>query len=171
MTSTALPLAPSAGPRPVLLPLVGLLASGLVVGCGNQLIPNTDVPDTQANREAVEFVEEYRHAVESHNPASILRLVSRDYYDDNGTPNSEDDVDYGRLQERLGRWTSDVLDVRYEMRYRRVQVYPERVFVDVTFTGSFKVRTAEGERWERRLADNRIELVREGSELRIVSGL
>ena len=154
-------------PRTVL----AVLATGALVGCGGQLIPNTDVPDTVENREAVEFVEEYRHAVESHNPASILRLVSHDYFDDNGTPASEDDVDYEALQGRLGRWTSDVLDVRYEMRYRRVTVYPERIFVDVTYTGSFKVRTVEGDRWERRLADNRLELVRENGELRIVSGL
>lgn len=151
--------------------LLLLLTLAPLVGCGAQLIPNTDVPDTAENREAVEFVEEYRHAVESHNPASILRLVSQDYFDDNGTPASEDDLDYEALQSRLGRWSADVLDVRYEMRYRRVTVYPERVFVDVTYTGSFKVRTAEGERWERRLADNRLELIRENGELRIVSGL
>jgi hypothetical protein len=157
---------------PLALPRAAALVSlCILAGCGAQLIPNTDVPDTQANREAIELVEQYRHAVESHNPASILRLVSRDYFDDNGTPNSEDDVDYGRLQERLRRWSTEVLDVRYEMRYRRVHVYPERVLVDVTFTGSFKIRTAEGERWERRLADNRIELVREHGQLRIVSGL
>lgn len=166
---TSSPFLPRSTGRRTTLWVAAALAS--LVGCGNQLIPNTDVPDTQANREAVEFVEEYRHAVESHNPASILRLVSQSYYDDNGTPASTDDVDYERLQEQLGRWTSDVLDVRYEMRYRRVSVYPERVFVDVTYTGSFKVRTAEGERWERRLADNRIELVREDGALRIVSGL
>ncbi|MBN8615354.1 MAG: hypothetical protein J0L92_32465 [Deltaproteobacteria bacterium] len=151
--------------------LLAALVLAPLVGCGAQLIPNTDVPDTVENREAVEFVEEYRHAVETHNPASILRLVSHDYFDDNGTPASGDDVDYETLQGRLGRWTGDVLDVRYEMRYRRVTVYPERVFVDVTYTGSFKVRTAEGERWERRLADNRLELIREDGELRIVSGL
>jgi len=154
--------------RTLLVLLVGLVP---LVGCGAQLIPNTDVPDTAENREAIEFVEEYRHAVESHNPATILRLVSREYFDDNGTPQSADDVDYEGLQGRLGRWTDDVIDVRYEMRYRRVAVYPERVFVDVTYTGSFKVRTAEGERWERRLADNRVELVRENGELRIISGL
>lgn len=151
--------------------LVSLLALAPVVGCGSQLIPNTDVPDTVENREAVEFIEEYRHAVETHNPATLLRLVSREYYDDNGTPASDDDVDYEMLQSRLGRWTSDVLQIRYEMRYRRVTVYPERIYVDVTYTGSFKVRTAEGERWERRLADNRLEIVREDGELRIISGL
>ncbi len=160
--------------HPVLarLVLATAVAGGSLLGaCGAELIPNTDVPDTTANREAVEFVEEYRHAVESHNPASILRLVSQSYYDDNGTPQSHDDVDYGTLQESLGRWSEDVLDVRYEMRYRRVAVYPERIFVDVTYTGSFKLRTAEGDRWARRLADNRLELVRDGCQLRIVLGL
>lgn len=147
------------------------LLGALAAGCGARLIPNTDVPDNPANREAVEFVESYRHAVESRNPASILRLVSRDYFDDNGTPESDDDVDYERLQQRLGRWIEDVLEVRYEMRYRRVSVLADRIYVDFTYTGRFKVRTAEGERWERRLADNRIELVRENGQLRIVSGL
>ncbi len=148
-----------------------LLTPLALVGCGAQLIPNTDVPDTSDNREAVEFVEEYRHAVESRNPATILRLVSRDYYDDNGTPAGDDDVDYEMLQARLARFANDLLQIRYEIRYRRVTIYPDRIFVDVTYTGSFKVRTADGEHWERRLADNRLELVRENGRLRIVSGL
>lgn len=141
------------------------------IGCGSDLIPNTDVPNSEANRAAVDFVETYRHAVEEHNPAAILRLVSESYLDDNGTPQTTDDVDYARLQEELTRWPEDVLDVRYEMRYRRVSTYSERVYVDVTYTAGFKLRTNDGERWERRLSDNRIELVRENGEFRIVSGL
>ena len=154
--------------------LVLALATGLVhslAGCGSDLIPNTDVPNSEANRAAVDFVETYRHAVEEHNPAAILALVSPAYLDDNGTPQTADDVDYERLQEELTRWPADVLDVRYEMRYRRVSIYAERVYVDVTYTAGFKLRTADGERWERRLSDNRIELIREGGEFRIVSGL
>lgn len=154
--------------------LVAAIALGLVhplTGCGSDLIPNTDVPNSEANRAAVDFVETYRHAVEEHNPGAVLRLVSESYLDDNGTPQTSDDVDYERLQEELSRWPEDLLDVRYEMRYRRVSVYSERIYVDVTYTAGFKLRTADGERWERRLSDNRIELVREGGEFRIVSGL
>lgn len=140
-------------------------------GCGARLIPNTDVEDNDENRRVVNFVEEYRHAMEARNPGQILRLVSEDYYDDNGTPTTEDDIDYGMLQDRLARLDGDVLEVRYEMRYRRVIYRSDRVLVDFTYTGRFKVRGPEGERWSRRLADNRLELVRVGGEYRIISGL
>lgn len=148
-----------------------LALGAATTGCNNSTIPGTSVPDSIANREAVDFVEQYRHAVESREPAAILRLVSTEYFDDNGTPNSDDDIDYGTLQERLTAFSTSVLDVRYEMRYRRVEIYPHRTYVDVTYTSSFKLRTPDGDRWGRRVNDNRIELVREDGEFRIVSGL
>lgn len=159
--------------RPTSLPLLLAAAIALapLAGCAARLIPNTDVPDTTENREAVEFVEQYRLAMEARNAASVLRLVSSEYYDDMGTPTTEDDIDYDMLQERILRLGDDVLEVRYEMRYRRVVFRDDRVLVDFTYTGRFKVRTPEGERWARRLADNRLELVRERGEYRIIAGL
>ena len=79
---------------PIARPLVVLVlaVSPLVPGCAQTLIPNTDVPDTAENREIVDFVEEYRHAVEERNPAGILRLVSERYFDDNGTPGADDEI-------------------------------------------------------------------------------
>jgi hypothetical protein len=140
-------------------------------GCAGALIPNTDVPESVDNREAIEFVERYRHAVERRNVGEILALVSPRFYDDNGTPTTTDDRDYDRLREQLATATERLLDVRYEMRYRRVTHQPDRVLVDYTYTSSFKVATPQGDHWESRLNDNRIELVRESGELRIVSGL
>lgn len=151
--------------------LASIAALAPLAGCAARTIPNTDVPDTAENREAVEFVEEYRLAMEARNPAQVLRLVSQEYYDDMGTPTTEDDIDYGMLQERILRISDDVLEVRYEMRYRRVVFREDRVLVDFTYTGRFKVRTPEGERWARRLADNRLELIRENGEYRIIAGL
>lgn len=164
-------------PRAPLAPSLAVLGSALVLGaaaggCAVQLIPNTDVPDTTENRQAVEFCEEYRHAVEARSPADLLRLVSERYYDDNGTPSSNDDLDYDDLRERLPGWASELIDVRYEIRYRRVTFRGDRVLVDYTYTGSFKIRGPDDEeRWERRLRDNRLELVLEDGELRILSGL
>lgn len=151
--------------------LAALLLAPLTAGCGGRMIPNTDVEDSDENRAVVEFVEQYRHAMEARNPGQILRLVSADYYDDNGTPSTSDDIDYGMLQERLARLDGDVLEVRYEMRYRRVIFRNDRVLVDFTYTGRFKIRGPDGDRWARRLADNRLELVRQDGEYRIVSGL
>lgn len=154
-----------------LLLLAALVAGSTSAGCAARMIPNTDVPDSDENREVVEFVEQYRHAMEARAPGQILRLVSEAYYDDNGTPTTEDDIDYGSLRDRLARLSEDVLEVRYEMRYRRVIFRADRVLVDFTYTGRFKVETPEGERWSRRLSDNRLELVRENGEYRIASGL
>lgn len=150
--------------------ICSVLLLATLVGCGGENIPNTDVPDNQENRAVLEFVEVYRHAVESRSVGEILALVSDRFFDDNGTINTDDDRDYDMLRERLTRF-EEVLDVRYEMRYRRVTYRPDRVLVDYTYTASFKVATAQGDRWETRLRDNRIELVREDGEFRIISGL
>jgi len=146
------------------------LAAPVIAGCSGENIPNTDVPDTSENREVLSFVERYRHAVERRRPAEILTLVSRRFFDDNGTIQTTDDRDYDMLREDIARF-EELLDVRYEMRYRRVTYRSDRILVDYTYTASFKVATPEGDRWETRLRDNRIELVREEGEFRIISGI
>ncbi len=153
-----------------LLLLASLLAA-VATGCAGEKIPNTDVPDTAQNREAIRFVEDYRHAVERRNIGEILAMVSPRFFDDNGTPTTEDDRDYDRLRAELGAAMERLLDVRYEMKYRRVTYRTDRILVDFTYTSSFKVATPQGDRWETRVSDNRIELVRENGELRIISGI
>lgn len=156
--------------RLVLSSLPASLAIAALVGCGGANIPNTDVPDNLQNREVLQFVERYRHAVERRRVGEILALVSERFFDDNGTINSNDDRDYDILREHLARF-EQVLDVRYEMRYRRVTYRSDRVLIDYTYTASFKIATPDGDRWETRLRDNRIELVREEGEFRIISGI
>jgi hypothetical protein len=140
--------------------------------CASQNIPNTDVEDSIENREVVSFCERYREAVEERNVGVILNLASQRYFDDNGTPTGEDDLDYRKLADKLAVWRESVLDVRYEIRYRRIAFVRDRILVDFTYTGSFRVGTGEGnDRWSRRLADNRLVLTREGEDFRIISGL
>ena len=151
--------------------LAAAVLAPLAAGCAGELIPNTDVPDSGPNREAIRFVEEYRHAVERRNVGEILALVSPRFFDDNGTPSTDDDRDLERLRDELAAVAERLLEVRYEMRYRNVSYRTDRILVDYTYTSSFKVATPEGDRWETRLNDNRIELVREDGELRIISGI
>lgn len=149
---------------------LALLLTPAIPGCGGENIPNTDVPDNAENREVLGFVEEYRHAVERRDVGGILSLVSERFFDDNGTISNDDDRDYEILSEQLSAF-EQLLDVRYEMRYRRVTYRSDRILVDYTYTASFKVATPQGDRWETRLRDNRIELVREEGEFRIISGI
>lgn len=143
----------------------------LTTGCGASMIPNTDVEDNAENREIIEFMESYRHAVEDRNIGKLLKLASPDYYDDSGTPNAEDDVDYESLAQKLATWKERLIKVRYEIRYRRVTRVRERIFVDFTYTGSFQLKTVEGEHAVRRLEDNRIVLAEKDDSFEIVSGM
>lgn len=153
------------------LALLTLLPLGALSGCGGGNIPNTDVPDTSENREVVQFVEQYRQAIERRDVARLLQLASRRYFDDNGTPGGLDDIDFDILSVQLARWREQVVDTRYDIRYRRITFDRDKVLVDYTYAGSFRVSTPEGDRWARRLSDNRLVLTREEGDFRILSGM
>jgi hypothetical protein len=142
------------------------------LGCDHKNIPNTRVADTEENREVIDFVEKYRHAVEDRDVAALLRMASQFYYDDMGTPGGEDDVDYDALKAGLGRLRTDVLAARYQISYRGLTYLDDqRMLVDLLYTGWFKVNTPDGPQWKRRLEPHRIVVAREDGNLRIVSGM
>jgi hypothetical protein len=154
------------------LAVVGL---GLVLasaGCSKTYIPNTDVEDTQENRDIVLFCERYRHALEDRNVAELLKLMSPGYFEDGGTTKSEDDADYDKIREFL---TGDFLrsnGIRYEMRYRRI-TYTEtkHIHVEYTYAAAWKIPGLKQDEWHHRVADNQLDLVRDGESFKIVAGM
>jgi len=148
-----------------------VLSLGLTA-CGTKNIPNTRIEDTDENQEIVAFVERYRKAVEARDVAALRHMASQRYFDDMGTPNGDDDVDYDALMVGLTRLGTEIKDARYQISYRGVTYTArERVLVDLLYTGWFKVETPEGPQWRRRLEPHRIVLAREGSDYRILSGM
>jgi hypothetical protein len=142
----------------------------LACGCAAQDIPNTRIKDTEQNREIVDFVEQYRKAVESRDTATLLGMASKYYYDDMGTPAGEDDVDYDALETGLQRLRTDVLAARYQISYRGLTyVADNRMLLDLLYTGWFKINTPDGPQWRRRLEPHRIVIAREDGHLRILS--
>jgi hypothetical protein len=147
-----------------------LLALG---ACSHDKIPNTDVEDTPEAREVISFVEKYRAAVIKRDVPKLISFAAKDYFDDMGTPQGDDDVDLEGLQERLTTtFGPDLLAVHYDIRYRDVVFLPTKVLVDYTYIGRFRLNTSEGSRWERRLADNRMILVKsKDGKYAIASGM
>lgn len=150
-----------------------VLCLGLALaGCSKTYIPNTDVEENEFNRGVVEFCEEYRRAVERRNVPMLLKLAHPSYYEDGGNIDTSDDLDFAGLQEYLEDRFRDVRAIRYEIRYRDVSMgRNDHVFVDYTYSASYKLPTPDGDVWRRRVADNRIELVPEKDGYRIVSGM
>lgn len=143
------------------------------VACTRQVIPNTDVTDTAENRKIIQFCEEYRRAVEKREVGALFALAHPSYYEDGGNIDATDDIDYAGLKEFLKNKFSETRAIRYEIRYRRVQEGPKKtIFVDFTYSASYKIPNHEGEEiWHRQVADNRLELIANKDTYLILAGM
>jgi hypothetical protein len=165
-------VSPRAIPRRAALLLGALFALGGGSGCATHYIPNTDVEDTEQNRKVINFCEDYRRAVERRNTALLLRLAHPSYYEDGGNVDTSDDLDYAGLRAYLTDKFTHTKAIRYEIRYRRVGVGRKNViYVDYTYSASYKIPTEKGDIWRRRVADNRLELLPTSESFKIVSGM
>jgi hypothetical protein len=153
-------------------PILPLLVSLVSSACARDFIPNTDVEDNEFNRKVVNFCEDYRRAVERRNVGMLLKLADEKYYEDGGTADTSDDLDYAGLQEYLEGKFKDIKAIRYEVRYREVtRGRNDQIYVAYTYSASYKVPSVNGDVWRRRVADNRLELQPEGERFRIVAGM
>jgi hypothetical protein len=162
------------------LPAAGRLARGLLVAavalgalaCTKSRIPNTDVDDTSDNRQVIFFCERYRKDLEERNVGDLLKMMSPAYFETGGNVRSGDDADFEAIQAFL---TGDFLKtsaVRYEIRYRRVTFTEQaHIWVDYTYAAAWKIPGARGDEWHHRVADNRLDLVRDGESFKIVRGM
>jgi hypothetical protein len=144
----------------------------LGAGCTTHYIPNTDVEDTDDNRRIIDFCEQYRHAVENRNIPKLLQLADSRYYEDGGNADSSDDLDFDGLKEYLEGQFKQTRAIRYEIHYRRVSEGRKKtLFVDYTYTASYKIPSPTGDLWRRRVADNRLEIMPQGESFKILAGM
>ena len=154
----------------VLLAYVAL-SSAALTGCSTHYIPNTDVEDTDENREVVRFCEQYRKALERKDIGTLLALASPRYYEDGGNVDPSDDLDYEGLRDWLEGRFQDTKAIRYEIRYRRILRHNDLIFIDYTYSASYRIPGPKGDEWRRKVEDNRLELVPFQDEFRIVAGM
>ena len=153
--------------------LIALLALGASSGCGATYIRNTTVEDSSANRRVLQFCEKYRRALENRNRTELLSMASTRYYEDGGTPTASDDYDYAGLREVLEERFQNVKQVRFDIRYRDISTERGAINVDFTYSASFQMTTPLGDRWYRKVEDNRlvIKALPGGEGYRILSGM
>ena len=154
--------------------ILACAALGLVAltACSPTYIPNTDVEDTSPNRKIISYCEEYRHAVEDKDVGRLLTMASPRYYEDGGNTTPDDDIDYDGLKDYLTSTFVKTQTIRYEIRYRKVTSNEnKRVFVEYTYSASYRIPGLKGEEWKHTVADNRLELVPEGESFKILNGM
>lgn len=159
-------------PLSTLVLAFSLLGSPVLLGCQGQYISNTDVPDSPANREVIAFCENYRRAVELGKVGELLALADPAYYEDGGNIDASDDIDYAGLRDFLETKFRKTRGIRYDIRYRAVSDDPSGlILVDYTFSASYKVPTADGDKWKRSIGDNRLVLVPHDDSFLIRAGM
>jgi hypothetical protein len=152
----------------VLLVAVALSA----LACSKTYIPNTDVEDTKDNQDIIKFCEVYRHAIEDRNVAQLLKMMSPGYFEDSGNAKTEDDADYDKIREFLTTDFLHTMGIRYEIRYRKVTLTETKhIYVDYTYAAAWKIPGVEKDEWRHTVADNRLDLVRDGDSYKILAGM
>jgi len=150
--------------------LAAALAALPLAGCVHN-IPNTEIPDTPDNRAIIEVVDQYRKAFDRRDVQGVMVLVSRSYFDDAGTSDKSDDVDYARLPQVLTETFARISEMRLELGVTSVATRGDDASVDLFYDALYKIATPS-QRVQKRDADvQRMHLKREGQAWRISSGL
>jgi hypothetical protein len=173
--SIALTMSPG---MPAMLSSVGLVGS--MAGCkGEAVIPGTEIPDTEDNRQIISVLERYRTSFVSRDAAAVLATAHPTYQDNAGTDDPSDDATYTELGGLLRRRLSQLDSIRFTIDYLEIQRIEDRAIVRVWIDASYRFKPlldAYGEPrmqapYARVMDHSEFELVREGDNWLIVRGL
>lgn len=148
-----------------------LLSVGAGACAHTDYFPGTTILRTEDNVKIVETLEQYRRRLLEHNVDGLLVLASQTYFEDSGTPRSDDDYGYEGLKQVLGNKLKLVKSLRYEIEYRNITVKGNRAEVEVFLDGSFELAAEAGDRYRRVNDYHRFVLERENDQWKFVRGM
>ncbi len=132
------------------LGLLIALGTGAAAGCAHtEYFAGTTIPRSEQNRKIIETVELSRQRLLARNIEGLLVLASDKYFEDSGTPRSDDDYGYDGLKQVLASQLKRVKSMRYEIEYRNIKVTGNRAEVEVFLDGSFELAAEAGDRYRR----------------------
>ena len=144
----------------------------VVAGCATHYIPNTDVEDNDDNRKRHHVLREVPARGRRAERPVAPRHGGRAYYEDGGNVDAADDMDYAGLKEYLEGRFKDTRAIRYEIRYRRIKRGREdKIYVEYTYTASYRIPGLKRDEWRHTVADNRLELIPDQAAYRILAGM
>ena len=155
-----------------------VLAAGVLgaAGCAHEeYFVGTTIPRTEQNRKIIETIEQYRQRLLARNIEGLLVLASDKYFEDSGTPRSDDDYGYDGLKQVLANQLKRVKSMRYEIEYRTIKVTgsddAKKAEVEVFLDGSFELAAEAGDRYRRVNDYHHFVLEQKGEEWKFLSGM
>jgi hypothetical protein len=158
--------------RSAALALVLGAAVALGAGCArHDYYPGTTIVRSERNRKIIETVEQYRKRLMERNIDGLLVLASPRYFEDSGTPRSDDDYGYEGLKEVLTNRLQRLKSIRYEIEYRNIRMNGNQAEVEVFLDGSFELASSLGDRYRRINDYHRFLLEQHGESWKFVAGM
>jgi hypothetical protein len=150
-----------------------LVAVALAAACSgrSRYIRGTQIPDSADNREIINTIERYRLAVERRDAAALLAMASPRYWEDGGTAKADDDYGYEGLRTVLAASLPRVDDVRYSLRYVKIQRKGNVAQVFVYIDGSYTLSTRRGTSRPDQKDPGQLVLERDGGKWLFLSGM
>jgi hypothetical protein len=143
----------------------------LLAACAAHRIPGTEIADKPENRAVLAVVQAYSDALQRKDAAGLLALASPEYFDNAGTADPEDDMNFARLEQSLQADLAKVESLRVEVQVRSITVEGATAVAEIWSDGWYRIQTPQGivPRRDQELHRMRLAL-REGA-WKIVSGL
>jgi hypothetical protein len=160
-----------AGPALAFLAFMAVAPLG-AGGCAHEeYFAGTTIPRNEQNRKIIETVEQYRQRLLARNVEGLLVLASDKYFEDSGTPRSDDDYGNEGLTAVLANQLKRVKSMRYEIEYRTIKITGPHAEVEVFLDGSFELGADAGDRYRRVNDYHRFVLEQKGDEWKFLSGM
>ncbi len=143
----------------------------LLTACAAHRIDGTDVEDTRDNREVYGVLQSYVDALQRRDAAALLALAAPDYFDNGGTADPGDDMDFGRLEQTLPADLEKLESLRVQVDVRKITVSGDTAVAELWSDGWYRIQTPQGvvPRHDQDL--HRMKLARREGVWKIVSGM
>jgi hypothetical protein len=158
-------------PKQIVVAAAMLFSIGAGACAHTEYFPGTTILRNEENVKIIETIEQYRRRLLEHNVDGLLVLASQTYFEDSGTPRSDDDYGYEGLKQVLANKLKLVKSLRYEIEYRNISVRGNRAEVEVFLDGSFELAAEAGDRYRRVNDYHRFLLEHENDQWKFVRGM
>lgn len=156
--------------------IFSLSSLGLLVatswGCAHGTIEGTQIEATEDNKQVYRIIEDVRAALEAKNADEILKHVSVNYFEDNGTATQTDDYGYNELKSRvLPESLATAKELHVAITVQDIKVVGDKAIADVRYSSRAQLDLPSGTLWDSHRDFNRLTLAKEDGVWKITSGL
>ena len=139
--------------------------------CATRYIPNTEILANDDTEAIFSLIGTYQAALEEKSIEKIQSLLSLNYYDDFGTRENSDDLDYFALQKRLESDFESMKKISLDLKILQIQVDKDRAYSDLHFFYRVLVQLTDKEMWKSHDDHSRLHFIREENHWKIIAGL